>query len=251
MILKQHIDALSPYDLIVSLGGNCSAAHNLRFRGLRPCSLPFDWCYLVDDAPIRFWIDEVGCGFPNLLKRENLVEILPGDKEYSPFHADVRQYVDTMSGYRFVNHFHRTIDAPGEYEAVSDAIRRRADRLVSAFEGGGSFLLLLATSVDVSVELLKQLLGTLSARFGKSRFVLRYLHFGTGRDAESLDGGLVVQDIARGQNDYDFFKTNWEWHFLDDISLSGRYKAKKPFKFSFDIWPKVRCVVSFKRVGGV
>lgn len=58
------------YDLIVSLGANCSVAHNLRFRGLRPVSLPFDWCYFVDDVSIHFWIDEVGHGFPGLLKRE-------------------------------------------------------------------------------------------------------------------------------------------------------------------------------------
>lgn len=239
------------YDLIVSLGGNCSAAHNLRFRGLRPCSLPFDWCYLVDDTPIRFWIDEVGQGFPDLLKRENLVEILPDNKEYSAFHSDVRQYIDTKSGYRFVNHFHRSVDVPEEYEVVYAAIRRRADRLVSAFERGGSFLLLLATPVDMSADLLKELVATLAERFGNSRFDLRYLHFRKGRDAETdLGGGLVVQDIGREQNYYDFTKTNWEWHFLDDISLSGRCAhSKTPFRFSFDIWPKVRCVVSFKRTG--
>ena len=177
------------YDLIISLGGNCSAAHNLRFRGLRPCSLPFDWCYLVDDTPIRFWIDEVGHGFPGLLKRENLVEILPNDKEYSAFHSDVRQYIDTKSGYRFVNHFHRSVDVPGEYEAVYAAIRRRADRLVSAFERGGSFLLLLATPVDVSTDLLKRFVSTLAERFGSSHFDLRYLHFGQGHDAETDMGG--------------------------------------------------------------
>ncbi len=234
------------YNLIVSLGGNCSAAHNLRYRGLRPCSLPFDWCYLVDDTPIRFWIDEVADGFPSLLKKENLQEILPGDKEYSPEHSDVWQYIDTKSGYRFVNHFHRSIDVPGEYKTVSAAIRRRAGRLVSAFNRGGTFLLLLATSVNVSVDLLEELLRTLAARFVNPRFELRYLHFAHGPDAR-LDGGngVVIENIARSQNDYDFYKTNWEWHFLDDVSVST--KVRKPFKFSFDIWPKVRCHVTFKR----
>ena len=82
------------YDLIVSLGGNCSAAHNLRFRGLRPVSLPFDCVYLVDEQPIRFSIKESGDGFPNLLKRENLVEVRPGERGYAATHADRRQYVD-------------------------------------------------------------------------------------------------------------------------------------------------------------
>ena len=239
------------YDLIVSLGANCSVAHNLRFRGLRPVSLPFDWCYFVDDAPIHFWIDEVGRGFSGLLKRENLVEILPDAAGYSPQHPDVRQYIDTKSGYRFVNHFHRTIDEPGEYEAVYVTIRRRADRLVSAFEGGGSFLLLLATQVDVSRNLLQRLVATLSERFGNSRFDLRYLHFGQECDSElDLGGGFVVQDIGRRANDYDFYKTNYEWHFLDDIRLSGRFiRNRKPRKFSFHIVPKVKCVVTFTRTG--
>ena len=34
------------YDLVCSLGGNCAAAFQLGFRGLRVFSLPFDWGYI-------------------------------------------------------------------------------------------------------------------------------------------------------------------------------------------------------------
>ncbi len=36
------------YDLVCSLGGNCSVAHNLIFRGLRKFALPFEWAFLDD-----------------------------------------------------------------------------------------------------------------------------------------------------------------------------------------------------------
>lgn len=246
--LRMNDNQKKTYDLVVSLGGNCSAAHNLRFRGLRPVSLPFDWCYLVDAQPIRFWIDEVARGFPNLLKKEHLREILPGDKEFAPAHSDVKQYVDTGSGYRFVNHFHRTIDEPGEYDTVFEMIHKRANRLVSAFERGGSFLLVLATPVDVPIELLKRLVETCSERFGNSHFDLRYCHFEQGHDTEqNLGGGIIVQNVGRRMNDYDFLKTNWEWHFLDNIAV--RTKRTHHRKISFRIWPRVDCVISLLKKG--
>lgn len=237
------------YDLIVSMGGNCSVAHNLRLRGLRLASLPFDWVYLVDERPLRFWIEEAGCGFPNLLKRENLIEVKPGDKEYAATHADCRQYIDLASGYRFVNHFHQTIEVPGEYEAVYATIRRRVNRLLSAFAHGGRFLLVLATPVAVPVDVLRTLLEVLSKSYGESQFDLRYLHFEQAQDSAPRDfgGGLVVQNIQRKLNDYDFHKTNWEWSWLDELEVGVKSKRKSRHKVSFRIWPKIDCIISFKR----
>lgn len=36
------------YDLIVSLGGNCMVANNLRYRNMLAFSIPFDWGYMQD-----------------------------------------------------------------------------------------------------------------------------------------------------------------------------------------------------------
>lgn len=47
------------YDLIASLGGDCSAASQLRLRGLRHEAYPFDWTYigsewrLLDEVELR------------------------------------------------------------------------------------------------------------------------------------------------------------------------------------------------------
>lgn len=43
---------MNRYDLICSLGGNCSVAHNLLYRGLRKFALPFDWTYFEDISAI-------------------------------------------------------------------------------------------------------------------------------------------------------------------------------------------------------
>lgn len=93
------------YDLIVSLGGNCSAAAQLNMRGLRQEALPFDWVYVVDERPFIWLAEHVGDRWRDLCLKENLQEITPGHAEWSAEHADRVQYVDRESGYRFVNHF--------------------------------------------------------------------------------------------------------------------------------------------------
>lgn len=208
------------YKLIVSLGGNCAVAHNLRLRNLRPYSLPFDWVYLVDDQPIRFWIDEISCGFSNLLRKKNMIEMRPGDKEYASAHADVKQYIDKASGYRFVNHFKQSVEVSGVYEKVSASIRKRVNRLINSFSQGGDFLLVLATRVDVPIELLQKLVKVLSVQFPRGHFTVRYMHFEQQLDNIEECEGVIVQNIRRSINKYDAIKTNWEWHFLDDLKVS-------------------------------
>ena len=48
------MDFKQEYDLIVSLGGNCMVANNLRYRNMRPFSLPFDWVYMIDEKPLKY-----------------------------------------------------------------------------------------------------------------------------------------------------------------------------------------------------
>ena len=93
------------YDLICSLGGNCSAAHNLKIRGLRNFSLPFDWCYIKNEKPIEYLTEGFENGFKNFLLKKNLEE-LKGN-EYNEAHISCAQYKDSYTGYYFVNHFRK------------------------------------------------------------------------------------------------------------------------------------------------
>ena len=63
------------YDAIVSLGGFCGASIQLRARGLRPYSLPFDWLFMEDEQSIKWLTSEVGNDFRSFCLRENLVAL--------------------------------------------------------------------------------------------------------------------------------------------------------------------------------
>ena len=63
------------FDLVFSLGGNCTAAHNLQYRGLRKFSLPFDWTYIVDEKAIYNLAEGFQTDFKYFLLKENLEEL--------------------------------------------------------------------------------------------------------------------------------------------------------------------------------
>ena len=118
------------YDMIASLGGNCSAAHNLRFRNLRTVSLPFDWLYIVDERPIYWFAEYIGNNLSGFCLKENLIEISPDSPEWSSSHPDRIQYIDSGTGYRFVNHFNKRITDDEEYQRVYGALMRRVTRFI-------------------------------------------------------------------------------------------------------------------------
>jgi len=71
------------YDLIVSLGANCSAAANMKRRGLRRCSLPFDWLHVAEDGPLPWLAEHLQDGLSGFCLKENLVRITPDHPEWS------------------------------------------------------------------------------------------------------------------------------------------------------------------------
>lgn len=229
------------YDLVFSLGGNCSAAHNLRYRKLRPFSLPLDWLYIVDERPIAYLARGFADRFADFCRQENLREIRPGMPEYASAHADRVQYVDEATGYRFVNHFNRSADEPAEYARVRGMMDRRIDRLYDALNHGKRFLLLLATAVDVRECTLRVLLVSLRQLFPGKVFEIEYLHFGQKEESVVESCDLTVRSFQREQNDYDFYHTNWEWHFLDDVKVLRKPTRRR--KVSFHLLPGVKCII--------
>ena len=63
---------LETYDAIISLGGNCGAASQLRMRGLRPYPLPFDWTYMTGPETIEWLCEGFADGFKDFCLKENL-----------------------------------------------------------------------------------------------------------------------------------------------------------------------------------
>lgn len=233
------------YDLIFSLGGNCSAASNLAQRRLRPFSLPFDWVYFRDKSTIDYLTNGFRTGFCDLMLKENLVEIRPGHSEWVDNHKGFLKFLDQKSGYRFVNHFRKPLDCDDEYDKVSVIMRRRVDRLFQSVKRGQAFLLLLATDVDVDVGQLMNLIGTLNEVFPGKRFDLEFLKFSSENTEDSHPNDhLTIRNIARNFNHYDFVRTNYEWQFLDDIRSLTKPKRQR---ISFHLLPDFRVEISWKR----
>lgn len=231
------------YDMIASLGGNCSAAHNLRFRNLRTVSLPFDWLYIVDERPIYWFAEYIGNNLSGFCLKENLIEISPDSPEWSSSHPDRIQYIDSGSGYRFVNHFNKRITDDEEYQRVYGTLMRRVTRFIEKLSHAKRALLILATPVNVSDSCFCALRKSLTLKFPKTEIDIVYMKFGVEGECPELiaDAKVHIIPIPRSLNDYDFLKTNYEWSWLDQVSVSdtpGVQKRKTDiFHFSFGIWP--------------
>ena len=244
--MKGHDVMNRHYDLILSLGASCAAAHNLKIRRLRPFALPLDWTYIVDDQPLR-WLEQAwSTRFGGFCEWENLREIVPGDPEYNEFHVGHRKYIDTLTGFRFINHF---VDSKPPEEAYLEGkakLQRRVERLFEAFESQNDFLLVFGARNVADVDRLVAVRDALSRVYPGKRFDLESVEFNGGRDEIVRPAANVtLRRFARDWNAYDTEGKNFEWAFMDE--LSSTLKPQKPPKASFHVLPHLKCIISFKR----
>ena len=177
------------YDLIVSLGGNCSAAHNLLYRNMRHFALPFDWCFFRDTQPLSYLIEGFSNNFKNFCLKENLVELKPDER--ADDHDGKMQYKDTYTGYYFVNHFYRPIQEPGAYEEVAEKLHRRTERLITKIKESKYVLFILTFDFQFDLKNIKELKYKLSKLFPKTKFFFEILHFNASKDTKKVYWGGV------------------------------------------------------------
>lgn len=215
---------MSNYDMIISLGGNCSAATHLRRRGLRPYSLPFDWLYMEDGHTIDYLKIGFKNGFSDFCLKENLIPISKsgqgeaGTARYA--------YKDTISGYCFVHHFHKSIEEGG-YDAVYDTLKRRMQRMFSRIESARSILFLLATAFPYSFDKADELLKILRDMYCDKTIDLFVEQKGTTFSDDSIIGRKIIGYGFDGEV-YSAGHATPDWAFLDKISLNGA--SQKPIK---------------------
>ena len=109
------------FDLALSLGGSCISALQLRRRGLRTCSLPFDWLFHINDNILTSLSMCFQEDFQNWLLRDNLQELVGDERGVSPHY----QYKDTYTGFRFIHDFFQPIDHKGECKNVKRKYNKR------------------------------------------------------------------------------------------------------------------------------
>lgn len=233
------------YDMIASLGGNCAAASQLRMRGLRLYSLPFDWLYMKDSQTIEWIADNFSRKFDNLMLQENLVPIPEQDLHgggTAPF-----GYKDTISGYGFIHHFFGPKDNPAAFNSVKAKMSRRVARFFSKLEEAESILFILATNFSYDENLADNLAKTIRNLYPNKVIDFHFMQFRykfsdcTQTARESIDEHLSKCCYAREIGDYDFEKTSSEWAFLDNVVLKDEARCCLGIKdkFLYKIWKHI------------
>ena len=241
----RNVGGLMSYDSVVSLGGNCSVAHNLRLRGLRRESLPFDWLLMNDERPIEYLARGFENDFSDFCLKANLRE-LKGD-ERGQEQPERLQLQDENSGYNFLHHFNKSTNFDKEYERVIAILKRRIKRLTGMFSLGGKYLLVLAPTFRVKEECLNKLIERLALKYPKAVFVFLVMSFGEENYNVKCDGSLVYVKIPRMQNLYDYTGKNFEWSFMDHIAFRDGRNAtpEKQHKIRLFKWHGFRYVLKW------
>lgn len=206
------------YDLVASLGANCSAAHNLRYRGMRPYSLPLDWVYIEDDKPMKWLVDAFETKFADFFQYENL-KLLPPTSEHDVI------YQDSVSGFIFPNHFQTHMQNKKDYDIVADKMRRRVCRLFEKINSASNVLFIVAASRKLDLDNIVAQKNKLESLYPNKQFDFEVMMFDSGSDTDECLPGVHVRTFARKMNLYDFNKTNYEWAFLDDIKIRDKKRA--------------------------
>lgn len=211
--------AKETYDLILSLGGNCGAASQLIFRDLRRFSLPFDYTFMADDKPVRWFPEGLKNRFKDLLLKENLSELKGKERGDD---RETWQYKDTLSGYRFIHLFGDDVAKDGVYEKGAAVIRRRVDRLFEKLEKAEKILVILSTTFVFDEKPMYKIKETFETLYPSKKFVFYVVMLNAENETQKDDGDIHFIYAKRNGNLYDFDKTNWEWHFLDNVALNEK-----------------------------
>ena len=222
------------YDLIVSLGGNCAVANQLLFRDMRPFSLPLDYVFMVDYAPIKYLQEAFKNRFEKFCLKENLVELV-GEERADDRSGNI-QYKDTYSGFRFIHHFPKPIEQGGVFDATKETLNRRIERLFAKIDKRKKILFVLNTNFAFDVQLAIELKNVIAGKWKNKKITFLVIQFGAEED-KTLNikkfGTLVLH--KRKMHEKDFFRNQLpEWQIFNYIKLNQFDNIFDKYKFK--IW---------------
>jgi hypothetical protein len=235
---------LKSYDVIISLGGNCGAASQLRMRGLRPVSLPFDWTYMDSSETIEWLPRGFSSRFSDFCLKDNLVPIeQEGVSGLAPY-----KYRDIVSGYNFIHHFWESAETDAGYQATYNVLRRRTDRMLNLISQSSSVLFILATNFTYDPNIAVRFLEDVRHIYPDKKIDMHVLqHCATFSSSCILaekwsdDMPFTGGRYARRMYTYDLSRTDTEWEFLDTITLTNSKRAEKSIidRILFKIWKRL------------
>ena len=207
------------YDLICSIGGNCSAAHNLRYKNLRSFSLPFDWLYIENAKPLEYLSEGIANNFKDFCKKENLINIPQNEA-----HKDCVSYFDSYTNYYFVNHFKKNIEDTNEFEIVNKKNNRRIERLFQNLSKSKKVLFLLYLNFELNVvKELENFSSALKKIYPNLVMDFYVIQFNCKVESSEKHNNICIAKYKRAMNNDDFCTTNKEWNFLNKINVFHRF----------------------------
>lgn len=230
------------YDLIVSLGGNCTAASQLKFRGLRECSLALDWLGMFQEMPILYLPEGIRTHFKGLCKYENMQDLGEPRMERKRL---TYKFADTATGYHFWHHFFQPLEDREAFDRERAVMERRIKRFYDKISASKNVLFVLATPFAYDQQKAEPIFSALRETFPNTAVELVVIQFAapTHASAELCGGDLHFETVAREINVvYDNMLTAPEWAWMDDLSLSDwPRKSVNPLrnliaKCKFKIW---------------
>lgn len=220
--LENTIEKLYPdtkeYDLICSLGANCSVSSELKRRGLRQVALPFDWTWFNSERSVNSLAEGFQTCFANFMQIEKLRKL--ENDEYSSWHSDRYQYEDLNTGFRYFNHFYRTENEDAEKLRVIELFRKRCKRFDYFLKNSKKVLLILSVICDIDTDCVKNLYRVVQELYPNCEINIHFQAFDCEKDEIQTFDNLIVIKYKRKENVYDYTNTNWEWRFLDKLKLS-------------------------------
>lgn len=235
---------MKEYDVIASLGGDCAVGYQLRHRGLRMTSLPFDWTRMMSKEPIEYLIRGFQNDFKDLCLKENLTFegrrhlLIPGGRKEYPAY-------DTLTGFDFLHLFTKPLTDPGSYPAGRAILDRRIARFISMLGKAKTALLILVTEFAYDEQLARDLAASIRRRFPKLDLTLYLIQF-AAKATETIDlgsGDVLCRYQRHLDKHYDMVFTSHEWKFLDTVKLTNlpppqERKPKGLMRLKYTLWKK-------------
>jgi len=208
------------FDVVVSLGGNCSAASQLRMRGKRNMSLPLDWTLMRDRRPVEYLPTGFRTRFADFCKYENMTEYEPAAYEFGKYTLRAR---DSVSGYCFIHHFHHQLSDRAAFERDRAVLTRRIDRMYEKVERAHDVLFVLETAFEYDEALLRDIHDALCEVFPSVNVYLAAMQFAARARSSAVYGERIFLDRHERKVNvvYDNQFTAPEWCWMDSLIIRG------------------------------
>lgn len=213
------------YDLVVPFGFNCVSAAQLRLRGLRVMSMPFDWVAWDGDNGFVNRLGMLQSNFKDWLNGDNLtVASLNGGDNHVVVYD--RKYGISFP-HDFVGGKIGTPPEPDELKRICEKYSRRASRMMDAIKGSDSVLFVIThDSGFVGIDVVRHIREKLQAVFPQKNIDIFCVSFDAIKYDTIMEDGIVIQYVARPMKvSYDVLIKSVEFSWLDGVVLTDKNKS--------------------------